>query len=335
MNSFIAINKKGTLDKAVDLGLDKEDVEDILASLVAITQIVDEKDEEKWFEIRDMLHALKGDLTALIPFDIIENVCYEIEEFMLCDATPSHFPRYWCETRKEIENLVGIQVPNVSDVYNSTITKEINDESNELALDKEDIDDISASLIAITQTVDENGERAWFAIRDMLHALKGDLTALIPFKNIENICYKIEEFMLCDFIPYEFHKNWHHLQNEIQGLIGNNGLTAYSKEFESSSFTQDKKGAFDFELDKEYIDDIFISLGGISRAINKVSDSSWNEIRDMLHALRGDLAALIPQNLIENVNNKIEEFMMYDETPEGFPSEWREMEKVIVNLITK
>jgi uncharacterized protein (UPF0297 family) len=331
MRKYTGNKDKDSLEEAINLGLDKEDVDDIYASLVAITQTVDEKGEWGWFEIRDMLHALKGDLTALIPLEIIENVCYNIEEFMLYDFIPSNFSRNWCEIQEEIEQVVGKQALKDSDDDNAM--KATIDNTMELKLDNEDVDDILTSLLAITQKIDEKGDRAWLEIKDMLNTLKGDLSALISSEMIKNISYKIEAFMLCDFAPTFFPRDWYEVQREIQTLIGNS-ISIDSEGFKLTPLKLSREGAIDFELDKEDVDDILASLVTISHTVDTVNDSTWYEIRDMLRALKGDLAALIPQRLIEKVNHKLEKFILCDETPNGFQSQWYAMEKEIESLMT-
>ena len=90
----------------------------------------------------------------------------------------------------------------------------------------------------------------------------------------------------------------------------------------------------EFSMDREDANEIRESMGAITAVASDPSDEEWQDIRDMLHALKGDVSVVIPEAIIGMVVVQIEKLMKYDRVPPDFASEWDRVEVAINRIIS-
>jgi hypothetical protein len=71
--------------------------------MAAICDMSKGTSDSEWLEICNMLHALKGDLSALIPEEIIGSIVSQIENFMTSNSFPREFARKWRVVQNDLE----------------------------------------------------------------------------------------------------------------------------------------------------------------------------------------------------------------------------------------
>ena len=90
-----------------EFSVDREDANEIRESMDAITAIAADASDAEWQEIRDMLHALKGDVSVVIPEEIIGKVVAQIERLMKNDRLPPDFARQWDGVEVAIDRIIS------------------------------------------------------------------------------------------------------------------------------------------------------------------------------------------------------------------------------------
>ncbi|KAI2495337.1 Histidine ATPase [Fragilaria crotonensis] len=103
--------------------------------------------------------------------------------------------------------------------FASNHDQDMDDSSGNNTLDFAVADDVRESLGVINALSAVASEARWQAIREKLHALKGDLKATIPMGIIGKVVTQIDQLMASDRLPRDFSNKWIRLQGEIETIL--------------------------------------------------------------------------------------------------------------------
>lgn len=95
------------IEYSSEFSVDSEDANEIRESMEAIASVAADASDADWREIRDMLHALKGDVSVIIPEEIIGEVVAQIEKLMSCDRLPPDFASEWNRVEVAIDGIIS------------------------------------------------------------------------------------------------------------------------------------------------------------------------------------------------------------------------------------